>query len=218
MTDLVTNRQKLSNPVDHSDERDHKDVANQLIESLNEIGGYGLSANQIGIYDSRTCLISVKQNIVFINPTVVNKKRKTTLTESCLSLPGESVRTERNVWVEVKADAWMVESVGEWNEIGGSLEFGPEFWKQHQENNQNAKYGNEKYMESIAVQHEIDHLNGKTIFDRQSKQQPFEKSELESLGRNDKVFVRNEKGEEFDVKWKYAKKNDDWMVLAISDT
>lgn len=215
MTDLVTDRQKLSNPVEHTD-RDHKAVADRLVTRLSEIGGYGLSANQIGIYDSRTCLVSVSQDILFINPTIVSRSGETNVREGCLSFPdAEDVKTDRSVWVEVEADAWMVESVGEWNEIGGRLEFGPDFWKPHQESSESAKYGNDDYMESIAVQHEIDHLNGKTIFDRETESKPFEKSELQDLGRNDKIKVRNADGEEFRVKWKYASKHEDWTVLEI---
>jgi recombination protein RecA len=65
--------------------------------------------------------------------------------------------------------------------------------------------------------HNCDHLQGKTIYDREVKQKPFEKSDLQKLGRNDKVFVENEEGDEFEVKWKYAKKHDDWTVLEIQN-
>lgn len=219
MTDLVSDRQKLSVPVEHGD-RNHREVAERLSKRLESIGGLGLSANQIGVFDSRTCLVSVSQDIFFINPRIVNREKKTNTTEGCLSFPGERVRTRRNVWVEVEADAWMVESVGEWNTIGGRLEFGPDFWKPHQESSESAKEGNKDYLESIAVQHEIDHLNGTTIFDRQEKEKPFEKSDIDKLGRNDKVYVRNSEGEEFDVKWKYASKktgdDDPWTLLEIN--
>lgn len=218
MTDLVSDRQKLSAPVKHGD-RSHREVAERLSKRLKRIGGYGLSANQIGVFDSRTCLVSVSEDILFINPRVSDRRGTTQTTEGCLSFPGEQVRTERNVWVEVEADAWFRESVGDWNEIGGALSFGPDEYTagNHQRD--------PDYIESIAVQHEIDHLNGKTIFDREVDQQPFEKSDLDKLGRNDKVRVENSEGERFDVKWKYAKKkverrNDGgpWTLLEVKDT
>lgn len=214
---IVKDLNELTNPVDHSAETDHKDVAKRLQTVLDSVGGLGLSANQIGVQDSRTCLVSVSRDIFFINPRIVNREGSTELEEGCLSIPNVQVKTKRSVWVEVEADAWHVESVGEWNTIGGCLEFGPDFWKSHQENNENAKYENNDYMESIAVQHEIDHLNGKTIYDREVENKPFEKSELQRLGRNDRVQVRNANGEEFDVKWKYAKKHEDWTVLEINE-
>lgn len=115
----------------------------------------------------------------------------------------------------------MRESVGEWNEIGGRLSFGPDQWNNAQENSGQLKRARGPYLESIAVQHEIDHLNGKTIYEREFQQRPFEKDELDKLGRNDKVYVQNADGEEFDVKWKYAKKkcrNDGpWTLLEINE-
>lgn len=219
---IVTDLDELSAPVKHSPNKDHREVARRLESVLDEVEGLGLSANQIGVSESRTCLVRAKKDIFFINPRIVNREDETQTKEGCLSIPGERVRTNRNVWVEVEADAWFVESVGEWNEIGGRLEFGPDFWKSHQEENPRAKKSNKDYLESIAVQHEIDHLNGKTIYDREVDQSPFEKSKLQSLGRNDKVFVRNSDGEEFDVKWKYAsKKTGDggpWTLLEINDS
>lgn len=216
---IVKDREKLSVPVRH--ERDsHLEVAESLLNTLNEVEGYGLSANQIGVQNSRTCVVTVQQDIILINPKIVSRSGNTNPTEGCLSFPGTQVQTERSVWVEVEADSWFVESVGEWNEIGGRLEFGPDFWKSHQESSEAAKKSNEDYIESIAVQHEIDHLNGKTIFDRRKEESPFEKSELDSLGRNDKVYVQNSDGEKFNVKWKYAsKKTGDggpWKLLETS--
>ena len=219
---IVTDLDELSVPVDHKPDKDHREVARRLQSVLDEVGGLGLSANQIGVSGSRTCLVRAKQDILFVNPRIVNREEQTEPEEGCLSIPGKRVRTRRHVWVEVEADAWHVESVGEWNEIGGRLEFGTDFWKSHQESNPEAKKSNKDYLESIAVQHEIDHLNGKTIYDRQVDQSPFEKSKLQSLGRNDKVFVRNSDGEEFNVKWKYAsKKTGDggpWTLLEINDS
>jgi hypothetical protein len=122
-----------------------------------------------------------------------------------LSIPNERLRTERSVWVEVEADNWM-----------GTLWFGPDTWDESDEADEHKKQSELEYVESIAVQHEIDHLNGKTIYDREVKPEPFEKSELQKLGRNDKVFVENADGDEFEVKWKYAKKHDDWTVLEIN--
>jgi peptide deformylase len=214
---IVTDLDQLSEKPEHTSEVDHKSVAGRLRSTLDEVGGLGLSANQIGVEGSRTCLVSVQEDIYFINPRIVNREGTTQTEEGCLSIPGERVQTERNIWVEVEADAWLVESVGKWNEIGGRLSFGPDVWKEHMESDLEYKQSRNDYLESIAVQHEIDHLNGKTIYDREIGNEPFEKSDLQRLGRNDKVQVRNADGEEFDVKWKYAKKHDDWTVLEINE-
>lgn len=164
------------------------------------------------------------EDILFVNPKIVSREGTTHTTEGCLSIPNAEVRTERSIWIEVEADRWMRESVGEWNEIGGRLSFGPDRWSDRLEEDEHTKQTSEPYLESIAAQHEIDHLNGKTIYEREVQHQPFEKDELDELGRNDKVYVQNADGEEFDVKWKYAKKkvqcrNDSgpWTLLEVSE-
>jgi len=215
--EIVTDLDELSRPVEHDSDVDHRKVARRLESVLDEAGGLGLSANQIGISGSRTCLVRVKQDIFFVNPQTVNREGTTRTEEGCLSIPNERVQTERSIWVEVKADAWLVESVGEWNEIGGKLSFGPDTWTDRMESNKSLKQSRGDYLESIAVQHELSHLRGETIYDFKIQNQPFEKSELQRLGRNDKVYVRNGEGEEFDVKWKHAKKHEDWTVLEINE-
>lgn len=213
---IVTDLDKLSEEVVHERD-DHESVIERLREVHADHGGYGLAANQIGVYDSRTCLVDVNETILFVNPQIVKREGTTRTEEGCLSIPNVRLQTERNLWIEVEADRWYRSSIGEWNEIGGRLSFGPDEWGDTEEANESWKRTNKNYIESIAVQHEIDHLNGKTIYDREVQHQPFEKSELDKLGRNDKVYVKNADGEEFEVKWKYASKHDDWDVLEIAE-
>lgn len=214
---LVTDLEQLQVPVEHDPNTDHEEVTQRLLSEFEKYEGYGLSANQIGVQNSRTCLVDVQEKVVLVNPRIVNREGTTHTTEGCLSIPNAEVRTERNLWIEVEADRWFRESVGEWNEIGGRLDLGPDRWSDRKEQDEHLKQSDFRYLESIATQHEIDHLNGKTIYDREVKNQPFEKDELDKLGRNDKVYVENGEGEEFEVKWKYAKKHDDWTVLEIKE-
>jgi len=201
---IVTDLDELSVPVTHSPDVDHEQVLDDLGAELEEVQGFGLAANQIGIKNSRSCILNVKEEIELINPRIVDKEGTTRTWEKCLSIPGERVRTQRSVWVTVEADNWM-----------GKLEFGPGSWNEADENNEDKKLEHLAYLESIVVQHEMDHLNGKTIFDREIEREPYESSDLEKLGRNDKVEVENPDGDTFEVKWKYAKKHDDWNVLDI---
>jgi len=200
---IVTDLDKLSREVTHEHE-DHESVLEQLRAAHKKHGGYGIAANQIGVYNSRTCLVDVREKIPLINPRIVDREGETTTLEGCLSIPNTRVRTRRNVWVTVEADNFE-----------GQLSFGPPQWTEEDEANEEKKKKNSHYIESIAVQHELGHLNGLTIFDSEIERQPYEKSKLESLGRNDKVRVENADGEEFEVKWKHASKHDDWTVLDI---
>jgi len=202
---IVTDLNQLTVPVTHSSDVDHEEVIDRIREELQDVQGFGLAANQIGVQNSRSCILDVKEEIELINPRIVDRSGTTRTWESCLSIPGERLRTERSVWVTVEADNWM-----------GKLEFGPGQWTEQDENDEDKKQEDPAYLESVVVQHEIDHLNGNTIFDKKIERVPYEKSDLEKLGRNDKIEVENAEGDVFEVKWKYAKKHDDWNVLEIS--
>jgi len=116
-------------------------VGNRLLEILAETGdgdGVGLAANQIGI-DSAVCVIKVKKPIVLINPIIAGKFGKSFFQEGCLSFKGDYVLTER--WTDI-----VVTDDNHPNQLFFSFE-------------KNA-------LECVCVQHEIDHLNGVTMFDR----------------------------------------------------
>jgi len=114
-------------------------VGERLLEILKGSNdGCGLAANQVGI-DSAVCIVYVKQPIILINPKIVGKFGKSFFQEGCLSFPGDYVVTERWTNIAVSAD----------NHKSG-LTFSFE---------QNA-------LECVCVQHEIDHLEGITMFDR----------------------------------------------------
>jgi len=114
-------------------------IGNKLLEVLAEVGdGVGLAANQVGI-DSAVCVIKVKEPIVLINPKIVGKFGKSFFQEGCLSFKGDYVLTER--WTDI-----VVVDDNHPNQSFFSFE-------------KNA-------LECVCVQHEIDHLNGITMFDR----------------------------------------------------
>jgi peptide deformylase len=111
----------------------------RLLEILtNEKDAVGLAANQVGV-NAAVCVINVEQPIVLINPRITAKFGKSFFQEACLSFPGDYILTERWTNIMVIAD----------NHVRG-LEFS--FTK-------NA-------LECVCVQHEIDHLNGLTMFER----------------------------------------------------
>ena len=66
--------------------------------------------------------------------------------------------------------------------------------------------------ECVCVQHEIDHLDGITMFDREFKQIPI-KREVKKIGRNEKVMIT--KGSESKtLKYKKAEPllEDGWVL------
>lgn len=142
-----------------------EEIAVQLLKELTESkSGIGLAANQIGI-NKRVCVINVKEPIVLINPKIVEtSEQQFIFPEGCLSFPNQHIRTNRFVSIVVEADNHE-----------GQLSFSAE-----SEDINDA-------LECACVQHEIDHLDGVTMFDREWKQEPYQAPK--SYGRNQKVSI-----------------------------
>ena len=165
-------------------------IATDLFLELNKTKtGIGLSANQIGI-DKRVCIINVKEPIHFINPRIVNKSQKTFMSvEGCLSFPNKKVRVKRYSEITVEAD-----------NINGSVVFSAETGN------------NQDILECACIQHEIDHLDGYTMFDREFIIEPIKSKK--KIGRNQKVEITNGKISKM-IKWKKAKplvETGDWSL------
>ena len=162
--------------------KEGEEIATKLLHELRQSeGGIGLAANQIGI-NKRVCVINVNNPIVLINPEIIEQsEEKFVFPEGCLSFPDSKVRTTRNVSIKVKSDNHK--------EV---LSFNAE-----------SKDINDAF-ECVCVQHEIDHLDGITMFDREFKQEPIVKGKNAPLkiGRNEKVTIT--KGSESKV-LKYKK-------------
>ena len=162
-------------------------------ELLNELSlsktGIGLAANQIG-YNERICVVNVKEPIVLINPKIIDKSKETYIfPEGCLSFPNKKIKTQRYVSVSVECD-----------NIDSTLFFTADSGKM------------EDALECACIQHEIDHLDGITMFDRQVKGVTI-KRESKKIGRNDKVTIT--KGTESKVlKYKKAQPmlEDGWTL------
>ena len=142
-----------------------EDIAKRLLKELsNSKNGIGLAANQIGI-NKRVCVINVKEEpLILINPEIIERSKETfVFPEGCLSFPNKHVRTIRNTSIKVKADNHNEELTFS----ADSKDYKDAF-------------------ECACVQHEIDHLDGITMFDREFKQEPIK---VNKIGRNEKVTL-----------------------------
>ena len=156
--------------------------------------GIGLAANQIGI-NKRVCVINVKEPLVLINPRIVEKSEEQfVFAEGCLSFPGKHVRTGRHTSVIVEADNHE-----------GKLPFSAD-----SENINDA-------FECACVQHEIDHLDGITMFDRAMVAQPYKAPR--KIGRNEKVIISSATLKETKtLKWKKAQpllESGEWEMASV---
>ena len=145
--EFVSDRKILSKPCSPCktvSEGQH--IARRLLEVLSrEPDAVGLAANQIGL-DHRVCVINVVRPIILINPKIIGKFGKSFFQEGCLSFKGDYILTERWTDIVVACD-----------------------------NHRNSLFFSfaKNALECVCVQHEIDHLNGITMFDRAVEKELF---------------------------------------------
>lgn len=117
-------------------------------DTLQSIGGLGLAANQLG-RDESICLVKFgEQTITMINPVITGREGESKISiEGCLSLPDISAKVQRDEIISVK----FTNPDNNWQEEEIRVEF----------------------PNSVVVQHEVDHLNGKLMIDNLT---PMEKN------------------------------------------
>ena len=195
----VINCYKENNPVINKKLKevsveDGLEIATELFQILIERGdGIGLAANQVGI-DAQVAVLNVREPIILINPKIEEQWDEIDFYEGCLSYPKKGIHTKRYKNIIVKTaqeESGMYFSGVESSKGKGSWE---ESAKQDQE---------ERLLEAVCVQHEIDHLMGKTILDREKRLLPV-KNDYKRYGRNEIVGITD--GEDYkEIKYKKAK-------------
>lgn len=110
---------------------------------MKEAKGIGLAANQIGVSQA-VCITDLEpgqEPKAYINPEITESSDPISFDEACLSIPGVSEKTTRFNKVKVKYQNRFGEYVEE--QLEG--------------------------IKAIAIQHEVDHLNGKLYIDQLSR-------------------------------------------------
>ena len=134
----------VSEPCEPGD-RSLKKLAKQMERAMYASDGVGIAAPQVGVL-KRLIVIDVspedvRDPLVLVNPEILELDGEPeTEEEGCLSCPGINVPITRKPWVRVK----YFDLKGEEWEISGDGLLGR------------------------CLQHEIDHLNGKTLFESAS--------------------------------------------------
>ncbi len=116
-----------------------KQLLDNMVETMYDASGVGLAAPQIGV-SKRIVVIDIGAGLIeLINPEIIERSAKTYIDEEgCLSIPDQNGQVERALKVKVKA----LDRNGEEIVIKG------------------------KGLLSRALQHEIDHLEGKLFVDK----------------------------------------------------
>jgi len=119
-------------------------LAAKMADAMYKCRGIGLAAPQLGI-SVQMIVIDVGEGLyTLINPKIVKNKGVSHGYEGCLSFPGVSIRVRRRAEVTVQA----------LNLDGDSLEI------------------NAKGVFAVCLQHEIDHLRGVTLAQKEVQQRP----------------------------------------------
>ena len=159
----VINCYKENNPVIDKKLREVSveeglEIATELFNILNERkDGIGLAANQVGI-DASVAVLNVREPLILINPVITEQWDEIDYYEGCLSYPQKGIRTKRykNIIIQTAQEesGWYFSGVETGKEGKGT-------WESAKKHDQE-----QRLLEAICVQHEIDHLNGMTIHDR----------------------------------------------------
>ena len=175
-------------------------IAKELFNILSERkDGIGLAANQVGI-DARVAVVNIREPLILINPVIKEQWDEIDYYEGCLSYPKKGVHTKRykNVIIQTEQEEsdWYFSGVETPGEGKGT-------WEEESMNKSIFTKDNEqKIMEAVCIQHEIDHLNGITIMDREYKLKP--RRVLQKWGRNEVVGITDGKTYK-EIKYKKAK-------------
>ena len=170
-------------------------IAKDLFNILNERkDGIGLAANQVGI-DAAVAVVNVREPLILINPVIKEQWDEIDYYEGCLRYPKQGIHTKRykNIIIQTEQEegGWYFSGAETTQEVKGTWE--EEGKKQDQE---------QRILEAICVQHEIDHLNGITIHDRENKPEPI--ITKQKYGRNEIVGITDGKDYK-EIKYKKAK-------------
>ena len=125
--------------------QEERDILSKMAQKMYEVAGIGLAANQVGI-DKCMAVVDTGEGLYkLINPRIVKKEGIQVSEEGCLSIPSVYIKVKRAKKVEVVA-------LDEW---GKPITVKAES------------------LMAVALQQEIDHLNGKMIIDYASLWERF---------------------------------------------
>ena len=133
---------KVCRPVTEFNDRLHT-LLDDMAETLEEAGGVGLAAPQVGIL-RRVCIVLNEDDeiIELINPEIMETSGEQDGAEGCLSFPGEFGMVKRPMKVRAK----FQDRNGEWYEIEA------------------------EELLARCIMHETDHLNGQLYVDIMSRE------------------------------------------------
>ena len=134
---------KKAKPIEDFHTKETKTLIEDMFETMYAEQGAGLAAPQIGV-SQQIVVIDLSRDrsepLCLINPEIVNREGSQLNQEGCLSFPGIWIDVERSNWVHMKA---------------------------FDKNGKPFEIKTDGYL-AIAIQHELDHLDGIVFINRLS--------------------------------------------------
>jgi peptide deformylase len=127
---------KIAKPVRRVTD-EHRQILSQMAKAMYDDSGIGLAAPQVG-QSVQLIVVDIGEGLYkLVNPKIVKKQGRQSISEGCLSVPGICIKVKRakQVWVQAQ------------DEDGQLIEI------------------EAKNLFACVLQHEIDHLKGKLIID-----------------------------------------------------
>ena len=190
VNNYVTFDDVLKNPCKKVSVEEGKEIAVELLNKLvKDKNAIGLAANQVGI-DASVAVVNVINPIILINPHIIKMWDEIPYVEGCLSFPGNPKTTKRYKYIQY-TDSLIEEKRGE----GAAVVYGPTRPEETttkgswEEDGKKDMY-DRQLLESVCIQHEIDHLYGIRILDREQQLQPIKNER--KIGRNEKVTIQKD--------------------------
>ena len=181
------------------------EIGNELLKFLQtEKAGVGVSAIQFDI-PKRVCAILVKEPIILVNPVIEVQEGSVEFPyiEGCLSVKDTLCKTKRNSSIKVNAINLGENSL--YSDVTHLIK--GEYLKSLD------------ILEMVAVQHEVDHLNGILMNDVRRKwvNKQFKRDPIKNIGRNDFVKATNTvSGEVIEVKFKKVEGDANWVITPLA--
>lgn len=154
----------IAKPVIKINSKVHNIIDN-MIETMHQEEGIGLAATQVDIQLQIVVISKLdqkKDNLILINPKIIEKKGSISIEEGCLSIPEYRAFVPRSNYIKVQA----------LNSHGNNIEI------------------EANSLLSICIQHEVDHLQGKLFIDYLSelKKSRIQKKIKKINKRKNKIF------------------------------
>jgi peptide deformylase len=149
---------KIAAPISQIDE-DIKKIVNDMLETMYHANGIGLAATQVNIH-KRIIVIDISNNnrapLCLLNPVIIKHSGTISWQEGCLSFPEIYTKVKRHESIEV------------------------EYLDLDNKTQQLSASG----LLSVCIQHELDHIDGITFYDRISPlRQTLLKKKIKALGK-----------------------------------